>query len=109
MWKYSNASLLNTGLEDDIHFSFTWLGKFEAINAVIEIFAFSFQFYDFQISLVKESDKNDFIDIYTHNSEKYKCKVPVIADDKEENTLNHVCYINLIFKLKYKQFNELNS
>lgn len=58
-------NMINTGLEDDLQFSFKWPG-----------------------SLFEEEMKQniEFIDISTSYNEKYKCAIPATLPTNEENT-----------------------
>ena len=60
----NSNNIINTGLEDDLQFSFKWAG-----------------------SLFEEEMKQniEFIDISTNNNEKYKCAMPVELPTTEEN------------------------
>jgi hypothetical protein len=60
----NSNNIINTGLEDDLQFSFKWAG-----------------------SLFEEEMKQniEFIDISTNNNEKYKCAMPAELPTTEEN------------------------
>ena len=57
--------LLNSGLEDDVHFVFKWPGSL----------------FNLEDDLKTNSE---ILDIATPNAERYKCTLPAVSDEQDE-------------------------